>query len=304
MKAEPKELKNSPALGDICLNCGTSVDSKYCPECGQHNTSHNHGLWQFIQEFLEEFIRFDSKLIRTLWPLVRRPGFLTQEWVAGKRVRYITPLRLYVTLSAVCFLAISIKSHYVMGGQSDFKVNLNQPKVSTPTKVKVSPEDSAFESLLKRKLGSPSQADGKELSEKFMSLIPTTNFILMPIFAGIFQLLYIRRKRFYVEHLVFVLHYYSFAFLVTTFTSLLPIKLLSVFGVLWVMGYLPVAMVRNYGQGWLKTLLKVGIFGFLYAIVLAIAVLATLLVTAVMLPDKTPPTSEKPAISNPSSSRA
>ena len=70
------------------------------------------------------------------------------------------------------------------------------------------------------------------------------------------------------------------------------------------MGYLPVAMVRNYGQGWLKTLLKVGIFGFLYAIVLAIAVLATLLVTAVMLPDKTPPTSEKPAISNPSSSRA
>ena len=107
-----KELSvepNPPRPPVICRNCGHHVHDKYCPRCGQHFADHNHGLWQFVAEFCEEFVRLDSKFFRTIVPLCIRPGFLTKEWVAGKRVRYITPLKLYLTLSALCFLMISLQ---------------------------------------------------------------------------------------------------------------------------------------------------------------------------------------------------
>ena len=275
-----------PALkrGTQCLNCGLLIDSAYCPDCGQHNTSHNHGLWQFLQEFLEEFIRFDSKLIRTIIPLVTKPGFLTQEWTAGKRVRYITPLKLYVTLSAICFLVISMRAQFYGSKPGSLNINVGQPKIATSS---VSKSDSALDSLFTRKFGHiKSPEDMSLVSQKFISQLPTANFVIMPIVAAIFWLLYIRNKRYYVEHLVFTLHYYSFAFLVVTITSLIPFRIFGLFGMVWIFIYLPMALVRNYGQGYLKTIVKLIIFGGIYAIVLAAALFGALVLTALQVPDK------------------
>ncbi|MEI8283039.1 MAG: DUF3667 domain-containing protein [Armatimonadota bacterium] len=271
----------------MCLNCGLALDSNYCPNCGQHNTSHNHGLGQFLHEFLDEFLHLDSKILRTLIPLFTKPGFLTQEWTAGKRIRYITPLKLYVTLSAFCFLSWSLKGTLYGEQKTDLKFN-----VTAPSAVKASsPNDSALDSLFRRKIGTPSQSNIPAIRDKFVSQLPTTNFVLMPIVAGIFALLYVRRKRFYVEHLVFTLHYYSFTFMVLSVISLLPphfliTKILSIIGILWVIAYLPIALVRNYQQGYFKTIAKLVIFGFIYAFVVAFALFWTLVVTAIALPNR------------------
>ncbi len=200
---EPRP-KKGPQRGTQCLNCGLALDTNYCPNCGQHNTSHNHGLGQFLHEFLDEFLHLDSKILRTLIPLFTKPGFLTQEWTGGKRIRYITPLKLYLTLSAFCFLAMSLKGTLYGEQKTDLKFN-----VTAPSAVKApSPNDSALDSLFRRKFGTPTQNNMLVIRDKFVSELPTTNFILMPIIAGIFALLYVRRKRFYVEHLVFTLHYF------------------------------------------------------------------------------------------------
>ena len=90
-----------------CRNCGHEVHAVYCPRCGQSIADNNQSLWQFIKDFLEEFVQLDSKFIRTIVPLCFKPGFLTSEWTAGRRVRYITPLKLYITLSALFFLVLS-----------------------------------------------------------------------------------------------------------------------------------------------------------------------------------------------------
>ncbi len=305
-EAKPKRKRREQTRGTQCLNCGLAIDTNYCPNCGQHNTSHNHGLGQFLHEFLDEFLHLDSKILRTLVPLFTKPGFLTQEWVAGKRIRYITPLKLYVTLSAFCFLAFSFRGYLYGEQRSDLKFTVDAPKVEKAQKASNTVElpnrentdlpqvESSLDNLFKSKIGKPTPERMVAIKDQFISRLPTTNFILMPVVAGIFALLYLRRKRFYVEHLVFTLHYYSFIFMVMTVTSLVPPNflistILRTIAVLWVLAYLPIALIRNYQQGIFKTFLKLGIFGFIYFFVLMLALFGTLVVTAIALPDKPKP---------------
>lgn len=274
--------------GDRCLNCGLAITTAYCPDCGQHNANHNHGLWQFINEFFEEFFHYDSKLFRTLGPLLTRPGFLTQEWVAGRRVRYIAPLKLYVTLSALCFLAFSVRSHFF--GPSDLKVDLNKPAFNISVgEEKLSPvansKDTAVEAMIRRKLGGADSTRMIELKNKFIAQLPTTNFLLMPLIAAVFWLLYVRKRRFYVEHLVFTLHYYSFGFLVMGVASLIPLKFFTILGFIAMFVYLPIALMKNYRQSFFKTAIKLVLFGAIYGILLLMALFWTLMYSAIQLPD-------------------
>ena len=276
------------ARGTQCLNCGLAIDRNYCPNCGQQNASHNHGLGQFLHEFMDEFLHLDSKIVRTLIPLFRKPGFLTQEWTAGKRMRYITPLKLYVTFSAFCFLAMSFRGTMYKVAKSDFNISIDATKSE---KADLPGVESSLDTLFKKKIGKPDKESIAAIKDKFIARLPTTNFLLMPVVAGIFALLYIRQKRFYVEHLVFTLHYYSFIFLVVTVTSLLPPQflvsnVLRGIALLWMLAYLPIALVRNYQQGYLKTFVKLGIFGVVYGLVVTVALFGTLVVTAWALPDK------------------
>jgi hypothetical protein len=191
-------------------------------------------------------------------------------------------------MSAVCFLAISLRTQFYGPKPTDFNFSVNKSSVGKPEKALKEHKkgDTALDDLFTRKFGTATESNLRDISEKFESRLPTMNFAIMPIIAGIFYLLYIRKKRFYVEHLVFTLHYYSFAFVVATFTSMIPLRLISGLGLIWMLGYLPIALVKNYGQNYLKTFAKLFIFGIFYALVLAGALFATLVATALALPDK------------------
>ena len=86
-----------------CLNCNTPLAGKFCVECGQPNHSYAAPLWADIQDFFGNHFGFDTKFFRSVTPLLFRPGFLTREYSAGRRVRYINPLRLYIFSSLLFF---------------------------------------------------------------------------------------------------------------------------------------------------------------------------------------------------------
>ena len=65
-----------------------------------------HTVAHFAAEAFESISHADSRLWKTLWYLLSRPGFLTREFFEGKRVRYLPPFRLYLVISVVFFLAI------------------------------------------------------------------------------------------------------------------------------------------------------------------------------------------------------
>ena len=91
-----------------CKNCNQSLDikDKFCSECGQKNISKLNIKFVFGEVF-QTIFNIDSKAIRSLRFLIFKPGFLTKEYVEGKRVSYLAPIRIYLVLSFLYFFLIT-----------------------------------------------------------------------------------------------------------------------------------------------------------------------------------------------------
>lgn len=123
----------------------------------------------------------------------------------------------------------------------------------------------------------------RTLIEAFEENAPIGVFVMMPLFAFILKILYVRRKRFYVEHFVFALHTHAFAFLLGTAVLLMNYDLLEFVIFLWFSIYLFIALKRVYGQGYVRTFLKYVLLGISYSFLLVFGVTATVLMTALSL---------------------
>lgn len=96
---------------DYCLNCDYQFreNENYCPNCGQENEIKRKSVGSFLKEFIEDLVSIDSRLYRSIPVFLFKPGKLTVDYNEGRRRKYITPIRLYLTWSFVCFLAFSFK---------------------------------------------------------------------------------------------------------------------------------------------------------------------------------------------------
>ncbi len=89
-----------------CSNCQAIIAGPYCGQCGQNSESSIKYFWTVILHLLDDVFSFDSRASRTIWPLLTRPGFLTNEYILGRRVHYVPPLRLYLFISIVFFITL------------------------------------------------------------------------------------------------------------------------------------------------------------------------------------------------------
>lgn len=107
----PPDAQPAGTAMPACANCGTPLSGKYCGECGQRHHDHPvHDFWHFISEALEDLTHADSRLWQTLTALLFRPGFLTREFLEGRRVRYLPPVRLYLVVSLIFFIIVGVDS--------------------------------------------------------------------------------------------------------------------------------------------------------------------------------------------------
>ncbi len=109
-------MKTQPLRSDNhCLNCGFEVPERYCSHCGQENTVQHETFGHLVKHFVADIFHYDSQFLLTLKYLLFRPGFLTREYMAGRRVRYVNPIKLYVFVSFVFFLtAFSVFSKNII----------------------------------------------------------------------------------------------------------------------------------------------------------------------------------------------
>lgn len=100
--------------GVDCTNCGHPLDlsDKYCPNCSQANSTKKLTLLDFFEEFFTNIISYDSKLLQTLGALLLRPGKITREYIAGKRLSYTNPFRFLLSLAIIYFLLISYNGEF------------------------------------------------------------------------------------------------------------------------------------------------------------------------------------------------
>jgi hypothetical protein len=90
-----------------CENCGAPLQGHWCAHCGQPAIDYRRSFRHVIADLLDEFLNWDSKFFATIAFLIVKPWRLTNEFLAGKRVRYVNPLRLYLLASILFFFAVN-----------------------------------------------------------------------------------------------------------------------------------------------------------------------------------------------------
>ena len=278
-----------------CQNCGAPLNSTYCGACGQRHEPHIHSLREFLGEATESITHADSRVWRTLWALMTKPGFLTKEFLEGRRARYLPPFRLYLVLSVV-FFVIAALGHPEVGilqlHASDGKPALDVKKLDAiPAQANETPEQRANRICRDFNIVSGTKSglvdgqticrkvvtdNGRALTESFYHNIPRALIVLLPLLALTMRVMY--RRRHYVEHLLFFVHTHAFAFVFLAAYALIahfiPNGLIFGFATAVMALLLPYytyrAMLRVYGQKKWLTLLKFWTLGLSYFVLITI----------------------------------
>jgi hypothetical protein len=251
-----------------CLNCGTRLHGKFCHACGQKATPANVKLHDFVHEATHEFLHLDGKILNTLKLLVTKPGQLTIEFLEGRRARYISPLRVYLTFSLIFFTLAALLPRALEGAM----------KMKGGTGLK---GDTEFERRLERGFGKVDQHP-EVLGEAVLHHLPKVMFVLMPVFALIVWAFYRRQQRFYIPHLYYSVHFHAFVFLVMcVYLAINRIgvpKPVAAMLILTVIPYHFLALRRVYagaiGESWGMTLVKGFAAGAIYWFLAITSVLA------------------------------
>ncbi len=244
-----------------CLNCGHTVEERYCPHCGQENTESRQPFHYLFSHFFEDFTHYDGQFWKTLKYLLFFPGKLTRIYITGKRQQFVPPVKLYIFISFVTFFIASFlginhnkekdhneDSYTIETLQNDFKEK-NALKELTKTQ-KTSEKDSdigevanlaEYDSLtiknnsLAQKIIRPYAKKFFEWKDNnvpvneiiqgflmvFMHTFPKALFFYLPLFAFILYIFHNKKKWWYFDHGVFTLHYFSFLLFVTAFFLIL-----------------------------------------------------------------------------------
>lgn len=147
-----------------CLNCGHDVEEHFCSKCGQENIEVKEDALHMVAHAIADYFHFEHKFFGTLKPLLLQPGELTKQYVAGKRVKFIHPIRLYIFVSIVFFLIVLSGSK-----RSDNKSTEKEKAKTTAPKTVTSKKDTLNKP--KREL---SAAEIKEIKET-LKYVPNTN---------------------------------------------------------------------------------------------------------------------------------
>lgn len=274
-EAEPESDAAASAGPGACLNCGERLLGDFCWRCGQEAADFHRPLRSLASDFLDNVLNLDTRLLRTLGPLLLRPGWLTREYLEGRRAPYVRPLKLYLLAALLTFGVLAL-----------FPQNVVRVVVTEEPGRGVAAAAGAVKdpTWLDRMFGKALE-DPQKFAETFTASLPRAFFLLLPVFALLLKLLYLRRGILYLDHLVFALHWHAFAFLVMAVLvplgapELVPRPLRAAL-LLWIGASLFLSLRTVYKDSWLKTGLRFAALVFLYNIAFLIALFALMLFTA------------------------
>jgi ribosomal protein L32 len=355
-----------------CENCGADLKGHWCAKCGQPAIEYRRSFRYVVSDLLNEFLNWDSKFFTTIALLILKPWRLTNEFLAGKRVRYVNPLRLYLLASILFFFAVNYGAKGIRidptkfpeekraevaaaiadkrdeieaelkkenltpeqrrkaqkaleyltkptssatttptpeetpspsaapggsptaesGGQQKYGPVGDRPFVVFDDAKSTTPFERWIEGRAKEKMGEQGTKMGLFIST-LLSNLPYMMLCCIPLFALVLKLLYIRRRRFYIDHLIYALHIHSFFYAAVMLIVLLTIGLTrftpgAIAG--WLIALLWIAFVTQiflsiryvYRQGWFFSILKFLFGGFMYLVVLVLALAATFFATLLL----------------------
>jgi hypothetical protein len=379
------EAPAEPAATRPCENCGEPLLGGYCYRCGQPIKGLVRHFGSIMGDFLDSVFNIDARFPHTIWPLFAKPGYLSLEYFAGRRVRYVSPVRLFFFISIITFFVAQM---VIQTGQGAFQIDDDGDgsrigRATTVAEVEKVRDDSIakLEQAIAKAGRSPAATvglrsavaevrtdaanriralqdaaargeppppptpatfsfddggawdpkthpvrigwlpgfandwlnaqigrardnisrmgtDSSRYKDALLGAVPSTLFLLLPLFALMLKVAYVFKRRLYMEHLIVALHSHAF----------LCLDLLLVFGVIaldrvvapngladgllrlaevllfgWMALYLLIMQKRVYRQGWIMTLLKYCALGLCYCVLLGIGIAFTALLSLVWM---------------------
>jgi hypothetical protein len=297
-------VTDSAPAAALCDNCGANITGRYCAVCGQRVEPPVHTLGHFARLATEDLTHADSRLWRTLQALLAKPGLLTREFLAGRRARYLPPVRLYLVVSVVFFLwaALTQSGNVVQIDDKDLQpaaaTNAHSPpSTANPAAaapgaiITVAPDQThkptdqdcdgltydgplsaRVQPLLRSSCRKLLRDGGRSVGEAIVHNLPHAMFLFLPLLAAGMMLFYWRPRRYYVEHLLFLVHNHAFAFVFIILcwglaTLLPPLRgLIALAAWLYAVWYMYRAMRTVYGQRRARTITKLLALSLLYLI--------------------------------------
>jgi hypothetical protein len=270
----------------VCLDCGAELHGTFCSACGQKAMTHDLSLKHVVEEVVHDMTHFDSRFFRTMRLLFFKPGHLTQEYLAGRRTRHVPPFRLYIFVSFLLFLMLGVATKSTTHGEKEAKevpgvVTLNTPEGAGQMNIHInddkgaqSPAEATLEKNLRKALSEPDA-----FREHFLHWLSRIMFLLLPAFATLLLVVFMGSRRYFVEHVIFSLHFHSFAFSLFLLQALLTLIPWGPLGTLagWLTLALPFhlgfALKRVYGDATWKILLKGALLSAIYLTLVGVAML-------------------------------
>ena len=166
----------SNATGEICMNCGAELHGPYCSNCGQKVTDLKQSFWSFLMEYLANAFQLDTRLLPTLREMVIHPGRLTQEFFKGRINSYVHPLKMNMFMLVIVIAIVALF---------------------------MSPSTNISDEQTNEALSS-------DLNSLIQTYLPIFILLMTPVLGLVVQLFNLRKRRPFMEHFVFALHFAAF----------------------------------------------------------------------------------------------
>jgi lysylphosphatidylglycerol synthetase-like protein (DUF2156 family) len=187
-------MSTTLAESTACRNCGTSLQGRFCAICGQEDRPLDPSIGEVMGEAAREISALDGRILRSVRRLFLSPGFLTTEHLEGRRVPWVSPVRLYLIFSVCYFSIVSFT------GTSPLDVNL-----------RFTGDDEGTRQAL-QKLGFSSAEEMQHaINQALTTWIPRAMFLLVPLFAWLVSRVRPSGQK-YPHHVIFACHVFAVFF--------------------------------------------------------------------------------------------
>jgi hypothetical protein len=174
----------------------------FCSQCGEKEVSgEDYSIRHYLEELLLAFTLLESKVLRSVWLVISRPGYLSSEHFQGRRVRYVKPIQLFILMNLVYYFSLTQFEATTFTTPLATQIHMNNyypGYASMRVDQKLQKDQISYQAL------------ETKYNQKTNVLSKSLIFLLIPIFALLFYVLFFKKRKYLVQHAVVATHFWAF----------------------------------------------------------------------------------------------